>query len=157
LAELLVNSVPQESATMSVLTVTGAFATHTTRLYNYYVVETKDLADHRIEEVAFIAVNYLNHLQYLGRVRHHARWDFDEANGTFNLPRGHDWPEEVVVDLREFACKLLGGEHYIFLLDPIHGGGNAPKFRLMGKGPLVQRPLYISSVEELLTRYGFDR
>ncbi len=142
---------------MSVLTVTGAFATHTTRLNNYYVVEVKDLADHRLEEVGFLAVNYLNQLQYIGRVREVARWEFDEANGTFNLPRGHGWPEEVVVDLREFACKLRGREHYMFLLDPIHGGCCPSRFRYSGKGPFVRRNEDIDTIEDLLANYEADR
>lgn len=121
------------------------------------MVEAKELADRRLEEISFIAINYLNHLQYLGRVRHHARWEFDEANGTFDMPHGHGWSYEVVVDLREFACKLQGREHYIFLLDPILGWCRSSRFRYRGEGPFIIKKKYIDTIEEILANYEADR
>jgi hypothetical protein len=69
---------------MSVLTVTGAFATHTTRLYNYHILEVNDIAEERVSAIGFVAVNYMGRLQYLGRVKEVARWKRDEATGTID-------------------------------------------------------------------------
>jgi len=138
---------------MSVLTVTGAFATHTTRLYNYHILKVKDIADERVNTIAYVAVNYMSRLQYLGRVKKVERWRRDEATGALDLPRVHGWPEEVVVDLNEFKCKLDGGEHYIFLLESIHGGCCPTGFRYRGEGPMVRSFIYFDTIEELLEQY----
>ncbi len=138
---------------MSVLTVTGAFATHTTRLYNYLILEVKDIAEERVSTIAYVAVNYMSRLQYLGRVKEVARWRRDEATGALDLPRGHGWPDEIKVDLTEFKCKLDGGEHYIFLLEPIHGGCCARGFKYRGEGAMVRAFFYFDTVEELMGQY----
>jgi hypothetical protein len=56
------------------MVVTGAFATHTTRVWNYYVCPRNWDVD-----VQCVAVNYLSRLHFVGRVIHPVLlWTYDE-------------------------------------------------------------------------------
>jgi hypothetical protein len=47
-----------------VMVVSGAFATHTTKLYNYYVCPV----NWDFQDVDYLAVNYTNEIKYLGKI-----------------------------------------------------------------------------------------
>lgn len=114
-----------------VMVVTGAFATHTTKLYNYYVCPMSfDLND-----VEYLAVSYTNELKYLGKV----------IAGPFLCHFGDDkkldginqFEESIRVDLNEFHCKLKKGDFQLILLEPIIGGCNHLNLQYRKPGPFV--------------------
>ncbi|MEY4571207.1 MAG: hypothetical protein RLZ10_400 [Bacteroidota bacterium] len=114
-----------------VMVVSGAFATHTTKLYNYYVCpESWDL-----KEVEYLAVNYIDELKYLGKI----------IGGPLQCHFGEDEnfvgvnqvDNSIKVDLNEFRCKLKKGDFQLVLLDPIIGGCNHRNLLHRRHGPFV--------------------
>ncbi len=99
-----------------VMVVSGAFATHTTKLYNYYVCPaTWDVTD-----LKYIAVNYFKELKYLGEIQAGPfNWNFDEENEVISGLSRTEVHNEIQNDLEKFASLLNGGSHYLFILKPI--------------------------------------
>ena len=62
-----------------VLIVTGAFATHTTKLYKYYVCPN----NWNVVNVKYIAVVYFGELKYIGKISNIISWSFNQPNRTF--------------------------------------------------------------------------
>ncbi len=113
-----------------VMVVSGAFATHTTKLYNYYVCDKN--VD--FSKVNYLAVNYINELQYLGQIIKGPI--LCKLEGT-NFTGLRGLPYEVKVDLKEFICKLDPGEFQLILLKPIIGGCEHLNLTYNGHGPFV--------------------
>lgn len=114
----------------NVIVVSGAFATHTTKLYNYYVCP-KNV---KLKDVGYIAVNYINELKYLGKVVGEpimCSYQDDKITGIKSL----DY--EIQIDLKEFKCKLVPGIFQLILLEPIIGGCRHLNLSYRGKGPFV--------------------
>ncbi len=130
------------------MVVTGAFATHTTRLWNYYVCPRSWGA----REVEVITVNYLSRLQYVGRVvRPLVEWNYDagtEAIGPRTAMSGMS--AAVQNDLHQFRSLLNSGDHLLFLLEPIYLAGCGPDLMYGGTGPFTQSHRYFDSLDEML-------
>jgi len=130
--------------------VTGAFATHTTKLYNYYVCPRS----WRINNVEFIAVNYLGELNYVGKiVDSHIEWNFDHENQIVNISRTLPLTKVVWNDLEQFKTLLIGGDHYLFLLSPIIGGCTHLNLIYKGTGPFTQSHRYFETLGEMIARH----
>lgn len=115
---------------MKVMVVSGSFATHTTKLYNYYVCQ----ADRDFTDVEYLAVNYLSELQYLGRVIKRpifCNYENDAITSEGRLSG------IIQTDLREFKCRLKKGKFQLIILEPIIGGCCPTKMRYKGKGAFV--------------------
>ncbi len=127
------------------MVVTGAFATHTTKLYNYYVCP----ANWKTEQVEFIAVNYFDELKYIGKViKGPFPWSFD-ASETFSGININDIKSEIQNDLKKFKTLLNVGNHQLFLLEPfVNPGVNFLKYK--GKGAFVLSHRYFNSLDEML-------
>jgi hypothetical protein len=95
-----------------VMVATGAFATHTTKLYNYYVCpQSWDVTD-----VKYIAVNYFNQLKYVGEVLSEPfKWSYIDETITGLLPNVVS--TEVMNDLNKFSSLFNSGSHYLFILN----------------------------------------
>ncbi len=135
---------------MSVMLVTGAFATHTTKLYNYYVCPRT----WEINNVEYITVNYLGELNYLGQVvGNPIEWDFDFRNQIVNIERHLPLTCAIWNDLEQFKSLLKGSDHYLFLLSPIIGGCIHSNLIYHGNGPFTQSHRYFNSIGEMLARH----
>jgi hypothetical protein len=128
-----------------IMVVTGAFATHTTKLYNYYVCP----ANWKTEQVEFIAVNYFDELKYIGKViKGPFPWSFD-ASETFSGININDINSEIQNDLKKFKTLLNIGNHQLFLLQPlVNACVNFLKYK--GKGAFVWSHRYFNSLDEML-------
>ncbi len=124
------------------MVVTGAFATHTTKLYNYYVCPANwDLA-----EVEYLAINYTDELKYLGKI----------IGGPFQCHFGDDeklsginqLDNSIKVDLNEFKFKLNQGHFQLVLLDPIVGGCNHLNLQYRRRGSFVESHRYFQNLAE---------
>jgi hypothetical protein len=130
-----------------VMVVTGAFATHTTKLYNYYVCPTS----FNLEDVEYVAVNYINELKYLGKV----------INGPFLCHYGEDerftgtsrFNESIRVDLKEFSCKLNRGDFNLILLEPIIGGCIQQNLKYRNPGAFVESHRYFESLADFFVAH----
>jgi hypothetical protein len=125
-----------------VMVVTGAFATHTTMLYNYYVCPV----NWKIKKFNYLAVNYFGELKYLGKI-------ISEPI-ICNLTRSKVKTEkkvndEITVDLKEFQSLLKEGDFQLLLLEPIIGGCKHLNLEYKGKGPFVGRFDNFKSFENL--------
>ena len=130
--------------------VTGAFATHTTKLYNYYVCPRK----FRIDNVEYIAVNYLGELNYLGKVvGEPIEWNFDHENQIVNIARILPLTREIRNDLEQFKSLLNGGDHYLFMLSPIIGGCSHANLTYKGNGAFTYSHRYFESIGEMMARH----
>jgi len=127
-----------------VMVVTGAFATHTTKLYNYYVCpRTWDVSD-----LKYIAVNYFNELKYLGEIEAGPfEWHFDEENEIISGLFQNDLSPEIPNDLEKFSSILNAGDHYLFILKPIINNCCAEeKLRHKGKGAFIRSHRYFENL-----------
>lgn len=112
------------------MAVSGSFATHTTKLYNYYVCPT----DRDFTDVEYLAVNYLKTLQYLGRVTKApilCNYENDKVTGISRLS------DTIQTDLREFKCRLKKGPFQLIFLEPIIGGCCPSNLNYKGRGAFV--------------------
>jgi hypothetical protein len=128
-----------------VMVVSGAFATHTTKLYNYYVCPK----DFDFKEVEYLAVNYTNELKYLRNIIGspiHCNFGEDETITGVN-----QLENSIRVDLNEFRCKLKKGDFQLILLEPIIGGCIHLNLQYRNPGPFVnniQRRRYFENLAE---------
>ncbi len=131
--------------------VTGAFATHTTKLYNYYVCPD----NWRVEGVSEIGVNYYGELKYLGQiVRVPFRWSFNEAEQRINYgANANEIPAEIKNDLEQFKTLLNGGSHFLFLLSPIIGGCENTNLHFGGSGAFTQSHRYFPTIGDMLAAH----
>jgi hypothetical protein len=125
-----------------VIVVSGAFATHTTKLYNYYVCPK----NFDFNEVDYLAVNYTNELKYLGKiVDGPIQCSFGEG-GTFAGVNQLD--NSIKVDLNEFRCKLKNGDFQLILLEPIIGGCTHLNLEFRRRGAFVEGHRYFQNLAE---------
>jgi hypothetical protein len=98
-----------------VMVVSGAFATHTTKLYNYYVCpDNWDISD-----VGYIVVVYFSQLQYIGKVNRQINWSLNNSNPVFSGLNRNNLHRFIINDLQKFEPILNVGDHYLFELTPI--------------------------------------
>ena len=112
------------------MVVSGAFATHTTKLYNYYLCPIK----WDVNDLGYIAVNYINELKYLGKVIGKpilCEFKNERITGINSL----DY--EIQTDLKEFKCKLKEGKFHLIILEPIIGGCKHLNLQYRRKGAFV--------------------
>lgn len=131
-----------------VIGVSGAFATHTTKLLNYYVCpQTWD-----IERLTYIAVNYFGVLKYIGMiVSEPFKWTYG-PNRQFDFENRGDIPDEILNDLFQFRNILNEGNHYLFLLKPLHNPCSA-LYKYQGSGAFVRSHRYFETLEEMLEKH----
>ena len=99
-----------------VIVVTGAFATHTSKLYNYYVCPVS----WDTQSVSYISVTYFNQLKYLGEVvSGPIEWKYSKNDNSITGFEASTLPPEVLNDLRKFRSLFKDGRHNLFLLKPI--------------------------------------
>lgn len=136
---------------MRLMIVTGAFATHTTKLYNYYVCP----ASWDVKDLTHIGVNFFNELKYLGIIKQGPfNWGFNEITQTINFgPDTNQIPDEVKNDLIKFKTLLNNGNHYLFLLSPILGGCEQVHFTYNGKGPFTQSHRYFPTIGDMMAAH----
>jgi hypothetical protein len=133
-----------------VMVATGAFATHTTKLYNYYVCP----ANWNVENLEFIAVNYLRELYYLGRISSTPiRWSFNESTKRVTLPNNPQITTEIRNDLEQFKLLFKGEQHYLFLLSPIIGGCIHNNLQYKSNGAFTQSHKYFNQLGEMLAAH----
>ncbi len=114
-----------------VIVVTGAFATHTTKLYNYYVCPM----NYDLNNIEYLAVNYLDQLYYLGKVISNPIICNYDGNNRITGTRG--LREEIKVDLKEFRSMLRPGDFQLIRLEPIIGGCNHLNLEYRRRGAFV--------------------
>lgn len=126
-----------------IMVVTGAFATHTTKLYNYYVCPI----NWDIKEFNYLAVNYFGELKYLGKII-----DKPIACNLQGKKIKIDIKidNEIIVDLNEFCCLLKEGDFQLILLEPIIGGNKHLNLEYKGRGPFVSNIEQFKSFENLV-------
>jgi hypothetical protein len=125
-----------------VMVVTGAFATHTTKLYNYYVCPT----NWDFKDVEYLAVNYINQLYYLGKiVGEPINCHYDGNRRIRGVGRLR---QEIKVDLQEFRCMLDSGEFQLVRLEPIIGGCNHLNLQYRRRGAFVESHRYFQNLAE---------
>lgn len=135
---------------MSVMLVTGAFATHTTKLYNYYVCPR----NWHINNVEFIAVNYLGELNYVGKIiSSPIEWNFNCETQTVNIEKKFPLTKAVWNDLEQFKILINDGDHYLFLLSPIIGGCIHLNLIYNDIGPFTQSHRYFDTLGEMIARH----
>jgi hypothetical protein len=78
-----------------VMVVSGAFATHTAKLYNYYVCPRS----WDVEDVGYIAVVYFGELKFLGKINRQINWSLNGAERTFNGLSGNQLDRQIINDL----------------------------------------------------------
>ena len=89
------------------MVVTGAFATHTTTIYDYYICP----AHWKTDNIKYIAVNYNSELKYIGKIVESVfEWSFDENNQNI-LFSTEDVPKIVTDDLKNNIENLKGTKH----------------------------------------------
>ncbi len=96
------------------MVVTGAFSSHTTKLYNYYVSPRSwDLSD-----LKYIDFNFLYVLKYLGEILSGPfNWSFDNEIIS-GIPSNHV-NSEINNVMEKFSSLFNNGDRYIFILKPI--------------------------------------
>jgi hypothetical protein len=133
-----------------IMVVTGAFATHTTKLYNYYVCP----ANWNIVNIKYIAVNYLSQLYYLGKIENDPiRWSFNEVTQRITLPTNNQITREIRNDLEQFKILFRGEQHFLFRLTPIIGGCDHDNLSYRLKGPFTQSHKYFDRLGEMLAAH----
>ncbi len=137
---------------MRTMVVTGAFATHTTRLWNYYICpRTWDTG-----RVEVIAVNYLSRLQYIGSViGEPIAWTYDQVLDAFGPPAGiRGLNPAVRNDLNQFRSLLNNGDHLLFHLEPRSVVNYASNPIYGGKGAFTRSHRYFASIDEMLIAHA---
>jgi hypothetical protein len=114
-----------------VMVVSGAFATHTTKLYNYYVCPKS----WDFNEVEYLAVNYTGELKYLGKIS--AGPFLCHFNDEETFTGITQLSNSIQVDLKEFRCKLNPGDFQLVLLEPIIGSCNHLNLQYRRHGAFV--------------------
>jgi hypothetical protein len=133
-----------------IMVVTGAFATHTTKLYNYYVCPI----NWDIDNLKYIAVNYLSELYYLGQVEGEPiEWSYNETTQIVTIPNNLQITNEVRNDLQQFKTLLNGGSHYLFRLTPIIGSCVHENLHYKLKGAFTRSHIYFDNIGEMLARH----
>ncbi len=125
-----------------VMVVTGSFATHITKLYNYYVCPT----NYNLVDIKYLAVNYTDELMYLGKIigkPFNCQYNDDEKISGITL-----LDNSIKVDLKEFRCKLKKGDFQLILLEPIIGGCNHLNLEFRGHGAFVEGHRYFQNLAE---------
>lgn len=132
------------------MVVSGAFATHTTKLYNYYVCPVK----WDVENLKYIAVNYLSELNYLGKIEGEPlKWSFDESTQIITLPNNPLITTEIRNDLEQFKILLRGEWHYLLRLTPIIGGCVHENLHYKLKGAFTRSHIYFDNIGEMLAMH----
>jgi hypothetical protein len=126
-----------------VMVVTGAFATHTTKLYNYYVCPSSwDIVD-----LKYIAVVYFGELKYIGKIRNVISWSFNQPSRTFTGLNGNNLIQQIKNDLHKFEAVLNFGDHYLFELIPIlNNCSSEQNMRYQGNGSFTRSHRYFESL-----------
>ena len=126
-----------------VMVVTGEFATHTTKLYNYYVcpVSFHDC------DLKYIVVNYLKEIKYIGIIEAVYDWSFDEETKHISIPNSKQIDDEIINDLQESVCKLKGTDHKLYILKPIYN--NVGVFPYNGSGAFTQSHRYFDDLDQM--------
>ena len=135
---------------MSVMVVTGAFATHTTTIYDYYICP----AHWKTDNIKYIAVNYNSELKYIGKIVESVfEWSFDENNQNI-LFSTEDVPKIVTDDLKNNIENLKGTKHKLFILSPMVGEG-IPLLPLpyTGNGAFVRGHRFFNTLTEMLSAH----
>ncbi len=129
------------------MVVTGSFATHTTKLYNYYVCPISfDLND-----VSYVAVNYMGELKYLGEV---IETPLEcKYNGNRNFEGLIGVSDEIKVDLNEFSCMLNLGEFSLLKLNPILGNSFERFLKHKGNHAFVRSHRYFESLADFFSNH----
>lgn len=133
-----------------VMVVTGAFATHTTKLYNYYVCpSTWDL-----DGIEYIAVVYFGELKYIGKVNRRIDWSFNEPNRTFTGLNGNRLDRQIINDLQKFEAVLNIGTHVLFELSPILNNlCRETNLRYQGRGAFTQSHRYFPTLPDFFESF----
>jgi hypothetical protein len=127
------------------MVVTGAFATHTTRLWDYYICPRS----WDVQDLGYIAVNYRSQLQYIGGiVQGPLPWRYRAADAALELPAGVD--AEIRNDLNQFRSLLRGEEHWLFILQPLYRAGVGAPRMYGGHGPFTQGHRYFGTLDQML-------
>jgi hypothetical protein len=134
-----------------VMVVTGAFATHTTKLYNYYVCPSS----WDVTNVKYIAVNYFNELKYVGEILSEPiNWNFDEENEIISGLFRNNLSPEITNDLEKFSAILNAGDHYLFILKPIINNSFIEEtLSFKGKGAFTRSHRYFENLGDFFNAY----
>ena len=132
-----------------VLVVTGAFATHTTKLYNYYVCPRS----WDIQNVKYITVNYFNELKYLGEITS-GPFEWDYNNDTISGINNRNVSSEIMNDLNKYSSLFNTGDHYLFILKPIiNNCCTDENLSHKGKGAFTRSHRYFDSLGEFFNAH----
>lgn len=133
------------------MVVSGAFATHTTKLYNYYVCPS----DWDIDNLQYIAVVYFGELKYIGKINRIINWSFNNPNRTFVGLNGNQLDRQIVNDLQKFEAVLNIGEHYLFELIPISNNYcHDTAIRFQGNGAFTRSHRYFDTISAFLNAFS---
>jgi hypothetical protein len=132
-----------------VMVVSGAFATHTTKLYNYYVCPR----NWDIQNLKYVAVNYFNELKYLGEITSEPfEWDYN--NETISGISNRNVSSEIMNDLNKFSSLFNTGDHYLLILKPIINNCCADEnLSHKGKGAFTQSHRYFENLGDFLNAH----
>lgn len=135
-----------------VMVVTGAFATHTTKLYNYYVCPLNFNTDN----LKYIAVSYFKELKYIGEIiKGPLKWEYSKDR-VIILENANQVNDEVRNDLNEFKCKLDEGKHNLFLLKPILNCCAGP-YIYEGRGAFTMGHRYFGTLDLMFTAFNLGQ
>lgn len=127
-----------------VMVVTGAFATHTTKLYDYYVCPK----EFHKEGLKYIVVNYFKEIKYIGIIEAIYDWSFNEETRHISIPNAGQIDDEIINDLKEFECKLKGKEHKLYVLKPLFNCSRGG-FPYKGKGAFTYSHRYFDDLDAM--------
>lgn len=134
-----------------VMVVTGAFATHTTKLYNYYVCPR----NWNINAIGYIVVVYFGELKYIGKINRIINWSFNNPNRTFAGLSGNQLDRQITNDLQKFEAVLNIGDHYLFELISISNPcSNGELIRYEGTGAFTMSHRYFNSLNDFLIEFS---
>jgi hypothetical protein len=126
-----------------VMVVSGAFATHTAKLYNYYVCPRS----WDVEDVGYIAVVYFGELKFLGKINRQINWSLNGAERTFNGLSGNQLDRQIINDLQKFNSILNNGEHYLFELSSIFNNSSSQEnLSYQGRGAFTRSHRYFETL-----------
>jgi hypothetical protein len=133
-----------------VMVVSGAFATHTTKLYNYYVCpENWDIRD-----IGYIVVVYFGQLQYIGKVNRQINWSLNNSDRVFTGLNRNNLHRFIINDLQKFESILNVGNHYLFELTPILNCYCQEHIqRYQGKGAFTRSRRYFNGLDEFFAAF----
>jgi hypothetical protein len=132
-----------------VMVVSGAFATHTTKLYNYYVCPKS----WDVTNIKYIAVNYFNELKYLGEILSDPiNWNY--TNGEISGLASNAVSPEIMNDLKKFSSLFNTGNHYLFVLKPIiNNCCTDENLRHKGKGAFTRSHRYFENLGDFFNAH----